>query len=83
MTTFMPHFSSVDHKWSGEMNEAAESKPGAGVLLNNGGHWESFPAEKKNTMKQLNLLTSQLVTPSGHRELGQTEGKVSTVGMES
>lgn len=40
MTTFTPHFSSVerDHKWSGEMNGAAESKPGAGVLLNNGGH---------------------------------------------
>lgn len=40
-------------------------------------------ATGENTRKQSNLLTSQLVTPSGHRELGQTEGKVSTVGMES
>lgn len=71
----------IHHKWSGEMNKAAESKPEAGVILNNGGHWESFPADKKNTMKQSNLLTRQLVTPSGHRELGQTEGKVSTVVM--
>lgn len=51
------------------------------MILSNGGHWESFPADKKNTIKQSNLLTRQLVTLSGHRELGQTEGKVSTVVM--